>query len=83
MYINTYNLTNNKQGGSMSTWNAGSSSRGTPREEAIDLIIEMAEEKGISGAFKTYYEGKVVEANDLPAYVHMSKIVVSATADQA
>lgn len=67
----------------MGPWSTGS--EGISKDEAQSLIIKMAKEKGIKGAFKVYYDGELVaNVDDLPDDgVVMSKVSVSAIADQA
>jgi len=66
----------------MTAWNA--TPTGVSRDEAKTKIVEIAKTKGIRGAFKVYYEGHLmVSGDDLPDTVDMSKVEVSAVADQA
>ena len=54
------------------------------KEDAKKNIIAMAEEDGIKGAFKVFYDGELMSTPDsLPANVDMNKVKVSAVLDQA
>ncbi len=54
------------------------------REEAKGKIIELATSQGIKGAFKTFYDGKLIATPaDLPDTVTLNLIKVSAVLDQA
>ncbi len=54
------------------------------RDEAKPLILEMARDEGIEGAFKVFYQGNMVSNPDsLPDQVSMDDISVSAVLDQA
>ena len=54
------------------------------REEALPQIAQKAKDSGIKGPFKVYYNGaQVPTTEDLPERVDMSKVRVSAVADQA
>jgi hypothetical protein len=54
------------------------------KAEAKDKIMALANEQGLSGAFKVFYDGNIVsDPNDLPESVDMDKVRVSAVLDQA
>lgn len=54
------------------------------RDAAKATIIKMATDQGIKGAFKTFYDGKLIATPaDLPEQVTISLIKVSAVLDQA
>ena len=57
---------------------------GTPRDEAITKIKEMARAQGLGGQFKVKYKGEAVATpNDLPDVVEMSQVSLYASLDQA
>ena len=61
-----------------------SGSNTVSKAEAVTAIIKLAEDCSIRGSFKTYYDGSLIaDSDDLPNQVDMSKIRVSAIADQA
>lgn len=63
-------------------WNSGSST--VSREEAIAKTQAMANEQGIRGAFKVFYDGNIIaNPSDLPEHVDMTKVKVSNVLDQA
>lgn len=65
----------------MSAWET---SRGISRAEAIERIKALAEEQGISGAFKVAYDGRSIDTEQgLPERVDMDKVTVSGVHDQA
>jgi hypothetical protein len=54
------------------------------RAEAQVEIVAKAQNEGINGAFKVFYDGElVVTPSDLPEQVDMNKVRVSAVLDQA
>ena len=54
------------------------------KDEAKAKIVEMADDEGIKGAFKVFYDEKLIATPDsLPDRVEMSKVRVSAVLDQA
>lgn len=62
-------------------WEANSK---VSRNEAQTHIQKMAQDEGIHGAFKVFYNGNIVATpNDLPEEVDLDKIEVSAVLDQA
>lgn len=66
----------------MSAWENNSNM--VSKEEAKDKIIELANEQGLRGAFKVFYDDQiVVDPSNLPETVDMSKVRVSAVLDQA
>jgi hypothetical protein len=66
----------------MSAWNANGSI--VPKEQAQTKIIELAKSKGLSGAFKVFYDNNLVDDPDnLPESVDMNKVKVSAVLNQA
>jgi len=68
----------------MTTWSTDSNDGMIAREDAVSEIKRLAESKGLSGAFKVYYEGEqIVTTNDLPERVNMDLVQVSAMMDQA
>lgn len=54
------------------------------REEAIQHCIAKAKEEGINGAFKVFYDGRMIaNPSDLPDTVIKDKLVVSIVTDNA
>ena len=65
------------------TWSTGNT---VSREEAQGRISDMEKDQGINGAFKVYYESRsnqIVTPSDLPENVDLSKVIISASLDQA
>ena len=57
---------------------------GTPREDAINQIKEMARAQGLGGQFKVKYKGEAISRpTDLPEIVEMGQVSVYASLDQA
>jgi len=54
------------------------------RGEAIERIKSMAQEQGINGAFKVFYQGQYITSpSNLPDTVNMEELQISAMLDQA
>ena len=54
------------------------------RAEAIAEIKAIADDRGIHGSFKVYYQNTLVNTpNDLPEHVNMNDVRISAMMDQA
>jgi hypothetical protein len=69
---------------SFNTNDATLSVTGVSRDEAKPLILEMARNEGIEGAFKVFYQGQMISSPDsLPDTVDMGEVSVSAVLDQA
>lgn len=63
-------------------WNTQTSR--VSKADAIAKIKDMAEEQGLSGAFKVYYDSnQIATPEDLPAEVDMRLVQVSAVLNQA
>lgn len=59
-------------------WNTETQGNLIPKAEAITKIIEMAEEQGIRGDFKVYYNDALVsDPATLPEQVDITKVTVS------
>lgn len=66
----------------MTAWKA--KDKEIPKEDAKDAILTLAEEQGLKGTFKVYYDGTLIaDPDDLPETVDMSKVKVAAVLDQA
>ncbi len=63
-------------------WNSNDGN--VTKAEAKSLIVGMAKDDGIKGAFKVFYDGALMTTpDDLPDSVDMAKVTVSAVLDQA
>lgn len=59
-------------------WNTEEQGNMIPKAEAIKKIIEMAEEQGIRGDFKVFYNDELVaDPNNLPETVDIDQVSVS------
>lgn len=70
----------------MGPWNTGDAPNTNlvSRDEARSRIHQMAKDEGYDGAFKVFYEGKMIaDPANLPDQVDISKITVSEVLDQA
>lgn len=61
------------------TWNTDDAPTNMlPKADAIKRIVERAEEDGIKGDFKVYYDGALIaDPNNLPDSVDIDKVSVS------
>lgn len=68
----------------MGPWNTSGENTMVTKAEAADKIKKLAEDKGLKGTFKVFYDGEIVaDPNDLPDSVDMKLVEVSAVLDQA
>ena len=59
-------------------WNTEQDGNMIPRAQAIEKIVAMAEEQGIRGDFKVYYNNELVaDPQNLPDTVDITKVSVS------
>jgi hypothetical protein len=72
------------KGAVMTAWDNSQNNNIVTRDQARTKIMEKAREEGYDGAFKVFYEGKMIaDPANLPEQVDMSKITVSEVLDQA
>lgn len=68
----------------MSAWENQPVSNTIPKAEAIAKIMAMANDEGLVGAFKVFYQDNIVaDPSNLPDQVNMDEVKVSAVLDQA